>query len=154
MDELNPIGLFPPNSANQIMISYFGKVVLFAEIGFESMNKSIMTFAAAPSSSKVSELEAGAIVHEAATFKEERFDSRSGSKADFNLILGYECTESELFLQLHVALKTVSSLEIFGYSLAFATTRESEHTVIHCEPEPSSPHWFEATVSISMMLGR
>ena len=139
MDELNPIGLFQPNSANQIMISYFGNVVLFAEIGFESMNKSIMTFAAASSSSSVFELEAGAMVHEAETFKEERFDRRSGSKTEFNLIFGYECTDSGFLVHSHVALKPVSSLDIFK-SLAFATNRETEHTAIHCEPEPSAPH--------------
>ena len=84
-------------------------------------------------------------------FKEERFDSRSGSKREFSLILGYECTDSGFVVHSHVALKTVSSLDIFE-SLAFATNREKEHTAIHCEPEPSSPHWFEATVAIRMML--
>lgn len=53
MEELNPMGLLPPNSASQIMISYLGKVVLLAETGLGSRNMSIMTFAVVSTSSTV-----------------------------------------------------------------------------------------------------
>ena len=91
IEELYPIGFFPPDSAIQTMTSYFGRVVLFAIAGSGSRNMSTTTFAAASMTLKSSvSSSVGGIDHEAAMLRAERFDSCSGRSEDSSLMFGKE----------------------------------------------------------------
>jgi hypothetical protein len=91
------------------MISYFGSVVLVATAGFGSKNISTTTSADAEISLKVvlTELLDGTIDHEASIFRLNKLDSCSGSKTEFNLMLGKECTLEGFLPQIQVAVNTV-----------------------------------------------
>jgi len=77
IEELYPMGFFPSKAANQIITSYWGRVVLSARVGSRSANISTTTSAAAEIAARLFFLVrlAGAMVQEAPMFKAERLES-------------------------------------------------------------------------------